>query len=197
MIEKINKLSPLMCFLIGLGLAGFTYFNSGEGLERLQSSVVNAQNEWDRQQEEVKSAQAIANDKAKFEEELNYVSDRLKAALEYLPTDLNAQEILSKLYGEASSAGVKLLSVKPGVGQKDKFYEEISLDIQMEGSFSQLTLFLSYISKLKRILRVKDYELSVKEVVDGRPILTMRGVLVAYRYIEQKKTEATAKGENK
>ena len=70
MIEKINKLSPLMCFLIGLGLAGFTYFNSGEGLERLQSSVVNAQNEWDRQQEEVKSAQAIANDKAKFEEEL-------------------------------------------------------------------------------------------------------------------------------
>jgi Tfp pilus assembly protein PilO len=186
MIERINGLSPMLCFLIGLGLAGLSYFSMGDGLETAARSLQNAQNELETREEEVKAAQAIAKDKTKFEEELNYVSDRLKAALEYLPTDLNAQDILTKLYGEASSAGVKLSSVKPGASRMDKFYEEISLDVQLEGSFSQLTLFLSYISKLKRIVRVKDYELTVKELVDNRPILSMKGVLVAYRYVEPK-----------
>ncbi len=187
MIEFLNKQSALIILGIGFALGAAYYFTSvEETLRRSEMIHKKIEQQIFKQQGEVDAAKAVAKNREKFEDELNFVSDRLKAALEYLPIDLNAQDILGKLNSEAQAAGVKLISIRPGATRSEKFYEEVSVDVELEGGFSQLTLFLSYISKIKRIVRIRSYELKPKDIIDGIPILRLKGVLVAYRYIESK-----------
>ena len=187
MIEKINQLSIGMALGIGILLGGLLYMNSGDSIVMKDRQIQTMMQEVNKTKKEVKSAQDIVKNKTKYQDELNYVSDRLRAALEYLPTDLMAQDILRQMYEEARNSGVKLISVKPGQTEKLEFYEQISLDVELEGGYSQLTLFLSYISKVKRIIRIKSFELSTKEISDGIPILNLKGKLVAYRYVPPEK----------
>ena len=196
MIEKINSLSMAMVIGIGILLGALYYMNGGEGIVVKDRTIQTLTQEINKIDQEIRAAEEIVKNKTKFQDELNYVSDRLKAALEYLPTDLMAQDILRQMYEEARNSGVKLVSVRPGNTQKQEFYEQISLTVELEGGYSQLTLFLSYISKLKRIIRIKSFELTTKQVEDNIPVLGLKGQLVAYRYVPPESENAGGNNAN-
>ncbi len=184
MLEMIQKTSKFVFMLIGLVLGGLYYVNGMNNLNLLDSGIANKKIELNALEESIKAAQKIANDKAKFEEENQKISDLLKAAVEFLPNKINEQEVLAKISNEARSAGVNLTKVQPNKAQQKGFYEELQMDIEMEGSYTQLVLFLSYISKIQRIVNIKGLELRLKTYIDEISILKVRGTVVAYRYVE-------------
>jgi Tfp pilus assembly protein PilO len=58
------------------------------------------------------------------------------------------------------------------------------MDVEMEGSYTQLVSFLAFMSKIQRIVNIRGLELKLKDYVDDVPILKMKGTFVAYRYVE-------------
>lgn len=65
------------------------------------------------------------------------------------------------------------------------------MDVEMEGSYQQLVQFLAYISKIQRIVNIRGLELRMKKFEDETPLLSMKGTLVAYRYVEGTPAAAT------
>src|SRR5690606_9948143 len=148
-----------MFLIIGLLLGVLYYWSNSDTLDAQDSAIEAKKVEIETLDKAIGVAQKIANDKTKIEEENQTVSDQLKAAIEFLPNKLNEQEVLIKISNEARSAGVNPTSIQPKKAQQKGFYEELQMDVELEGSYSQLVLFLSYISKIQRIVNIKGLDL--------------------------------------
>jgi Tfp pilus assembly protein PilO len=186
LVDKVQSTSLSLFILIGLGLgAGYYYSNQGT-IEEVERQINEQKAEVTKRDNEVKEAQKVAADKKKFEEDVNRVSDQLRAALEFLPNSLKEQEVLTRISNEARSAGVNPTAIVPKKPTAKAFYEELLMDVEMEGTYPQLVMFLAYISKIQRIVNIRGLELKVKEANDDAPILKLKGTLVAFRYLEGK-----------
>jgi Tfp pilus assembly protein PilO len=177
------RMAPMLYFVvIGTVLGSFYYFwmfDSGGNIEtRIQTSTAELQ----KATSDLADTNRVIADKTQFQTEFQEVSEKFRAAIEYLPENFNVQELLKQISDEARASGVNLVSVKPRTPQQKEFYEELSMDIELEGPFSLLTTFLAYMSKQNRIVNVKDIDIHFKSMVDGNPRLTMKGTLQAYRY---------------
>ncbi|MBX9769118.1 MAG: type 4a pilus biogenesis protein PilO [Bdellovibrionales bacterium] len=185
---------PTGGFLIGgLVVAGayfFTFFDSGavqdSRIAELTTTIVKTR-------EDLAATQKLAEGKIVFEQEIDLVSKRLSKALELLPTSMKDDLVLDRISREANAAGVDILTTKPKQGEVKNFYEELQIDIEMRGTYSQLTAFLSMIaaSRNQRIMSLRDLQLEFSGMIDEAALLKMKGTLVAYRYVESAKTPPT------
>lgn len=185
--EKIQETSRNIFILLGLLVGGAYYVTNQGSIESIETQITQQRQEVQKREAEVQETKKIAADRKKFEEEVNFVSDQLRAALEFLPNSLKEQEILTRISNEARSAGVNPTAIVPRKATAKGFYEELSMDVEMEGSYTQLVMFLAYISKIQRIVNIRGLELTVKENREDSPILKLKGNLVAYRYLEGNK----------
>lgn len=185
-VEKIQAAPIALFLLLGGGLFGLNYFNSTTEVQTIESLIQAEQAAIAKEEGKVAEAEKITSEKGRYEQEMDQVSQLLRAAVEYLPTKLNSQEILARITSEARSAGVNLSSIQPKNSQDKGFYEELMVDVEVEGNYTQLVTFLFYTTRLKRIVNIRGLELRVKAKSEDGPILAMKGTLVAYRYLEGK-----------
>jgi type IV pilus assembly protein PilO len=172
--------------LFGVFLAAGYYLMNGNPVAPYESQIAQLHGEISKVQAKIKETESHLADKAKFQEEMERISQTFRLALDYLPKDLDIQDILKKVYVEARTAGVALLNFVPKEAGMKEFYDEVPLDIRLRGSYSQLVTFLANISKIPRIINVQDVDLDAPKFVDGLPIMEFKGTLVVYRYREGK-----------
>lgn len=193
--EQIQS-APRVAFIpVGLVVAVLYYFSIYDDGAQIQSKINQANSEIETQNKNLEAAQKTAGEKGKFEEQVNLVSSQLQAALEYLPNQLKVEELNKQIEDEARHAGVKLRSFSPTQTAIKEFYEEIPVRVDLEGSYSNLTLFLTYITQLKRIVTIKDVTLvpSSRGRLDPGLQVNLQGTLIAYRYIEKSEKDKIAK----
>jgi Tfp pilus assembly protein PilO len=186
-LEEKFKTAPVIVFLfLGLLPAAGLYFTSTfDSIEVMDRKIKAAKSELQKREGELAQVKKIANDREKFEQEFNHIGEQLQIALTLLPTEMDNETILNRIYDEARAAGVSLTSVEPKESVKKEFYEELLVEVALEGSYAQHLLFLSYIAKIPRIVKIRDVDLIINRFVDQVPVLTLKGMLVAYRYVEQ------------
>lgn len=183
--EKI-KLAPPMAFLT-IGIIAFTavfFLQSGTSVPATQLAASKA--ELTKFQNKLKETQEATQNKPRFQEEMERVSQTFRLALDYLPKELDVQDLLKKVSSEARAAGVELTHFVPKEPASRDFYDELPMEIGLAGTYTQLVTFLASVCKLPRIINIKNLEISSPTIQDGIPLLKMSGVLVGYRYKEVK-----------
>jgi type IV pilus assembly protein PilO len=184
MLNRI-RVAPMFYFvLIGSLLASFYYFSIFDIGSTIDDEIKSKAAELEKATVDLADTNRVIADKTQFQLEFQDVSEKFRAAIEYLPESFNIQELLKQISDEARASGVTLVSVKPRTPEKKEFFEELSMEIELEGPFSLLTTFLAYMSKQNRIVNVKNIDIQFKGLVDGNPKLTMRGTLQSYRYLK-------------
>ncbi|MDZ4677830.1 MAG: type 4a pilus biogenesis protein PilO [Oligoflexia bacterium] len=179
------KLAPKSFFLlVGLGLAASLYYSYGSKAEELAPLIVQLRADVEKNRIKLKVTQDRAQDKGKFQEEMERISQTFRLALDYLPKELEIQDMLKKIYSEARTAGVELSNFKPKEVVVKDFYEELPMEIQLKGTYPQMVNFLGNVSKIPRIINIRNVEIDKPVIVDGYPVMRMTGVLVGYRYKE-------------
>jgi type IV pilus assembly protein PilO len=184
--DRLKIASPSLFVGFGIGFVGLLYFSQGSG-NNYESRIADVKTKLTISQKKLKETVEITSNKQKFQGEMERVSQTFRLALEYLPKELDIQDLLKKIYSEARSAGVELTHFVPKQAVAKDFYDEIPMEIEVAGTFSQLVLFLANVGKLPRIINVLNVELGTPILVDGSPMLKMKGILVAYRYKESTK----------
>jgi len=169
-------------FIAGLVLLSMYYYVVYDDGESMVQTTKNAAQELEAARKSLTDVNTVLADYGKFQAEFQLVSDQFQAALEYLPESFNIMDLLKQISDEARAAGVNLINVKPKPVETKEFYDELAIDVELEGPFALLTTFLAYMSKQNRIVNVKDVRIDLSKIVDSTPRLNMRGVLVAYKY---------------
>lgn len=162
------------------------YYDDGSTLEASIQSLQTQYTEAEKNLQETRRAMA---DTEKFEKEVRNNEIQFEKVLEYLPQEMNSNELTRMINEIVAQTGTRLLETKPqlNVERKD-FYEITRIDLNIEGRFVGAVSFLSALSRVPKLLTFDKIEVKVKAPVgrslDEAPNVELSGTLVGYRYLK-------------
>lgn len=153
---KYKYIGVVVLALVCGGL--FYYFVHIPKTEQIQSLETQFQD----LQAKLVEAEAYAARYDEFKEELRLVDLRLKEALKKLPEGREIPNLLDQINESVIEAGLTISSFQPA-GQKQMeggFYFEVPVNIQVSGGYHNFAMFADVISKMERIVTLRDIRLN-------------------------------------
>jgi type IV pilus assembly protein PilO len=120
--------------------------------------------------------------------------------LRQLPNKAEVDGLLSDISQAGIGRGLEFVLFKPAEKETpSEFYAELPVTIRVVGSFHEIGMFATDVSKLPRIVTL--HELAIVPQKDskqsGGPKLVMDAVAKTYRYLDQNEMGVMAKGNKK
>ena len=141
------------------------------------------------QEEEViaRETERLLRDKETVSEAVEKLGAQFQDSLKKLPTELNVAELIRGINNTAKAANARIRTIRPGRVVNEEFYESLPIQIEADGSFAQLTLFLSYIARMPRIVRIEGFEIREPLRREGTRAgnLELQASLKGYRYLSE------------
>lgn len=164
------------------------YYDDGAALENSIQALHTQYSEAEKNLQETRQAMA---DTEKFEKEVRNNEIQFEKVLEYLPQEMNSNELTRMINEIVAQTGTRLLETKPqlNVERKD-FYEITRIDLNIEGRFVGVVTFLSALSRVPKLLTFDQIEVKVNPAastnsLDEAPNVELSGTLVGYRYLKE------------
>ena len=188
-----TKLAALALLCAAIVLAGW-WFDWRGGMETLDAS---------RQKETelrgvftTKKNQAINLDV--YTKQLVDIEQSFGALLKQLPNKQEMDALITDVNQAGLGRGLQFELFKPDAETVSEFYAETPIRVKVTGGYHDIAAFVSDISKLSRIVTLKD--ISMEPAKDG--VLNMDAVVRTYRYLDEEeiiahKKQAQAKEQKK
>ena len=133
---------------------------------------------------EITQLEAQTRELPKYQAEKDQVEKLFKAASEFLPQQKEIPSLLTSISAEGTNSGLDFVSFNPKGEAPVDFYASIPVDIQVEGPYHNVGVFLDKINKLPRIVSVSNINMGSPKRTGNEMILSTRFSLVTYRFIE-------------
>jgi type IV pilus assembly protein PilO len=150
---KISIIVIVLALLIGFGMY-FTVIKEKDEKIRVKREV--------HKEIEAKLSKTIAVVKRKKEaaRKLKIVSAKWNQAKKMLPTEASISTLLNTLTKQSANNEVKIKHLKPlGQSAKDK-YDEIRIEMQVQGGYHDVGSFMAALNNMERIVNVKDLKIT-------------------------------------
>jgi len=167
-------------YLIVLGImvlcgAAFYYFVYTKKAEE----IVALEDQLQKLQVELQKAEAFAARYDEFKEELRQVDLKLKEALKKLPEGKEIPNLLDQINESVIDAGLMISLFKPSGEIPQEFYSEVPVEINVVGGYHNLATFADVISKMERIVTLREIKISPQST--ARDALTISCIAVTFR----------------
>lgn len=174
LFEKIEKLSKLVRILIcvvilaiPVGLfVGLSYYPSYQKISELEAEI-------ETKERELSLAKKKAGQLRKVRRERKDVEAKFNVAKKALPERAEIPELLTNISRAGQESGLEFVLFEPetqkkkkrkkkkkGAQEEKKFYVNIPISIEVIGNFHNTALFFDKVSRLNRIVNIKDIEMS-------------------------------------
>ena len=125
-----------------------------------QEEIARLETELQDLQVELQKAEAFAARYDEFKEELRLVDLKLKDALKKLPEGKEIPNLLDQINESVIDAGLVISLFRPAGQSPKEFYSEVPVDIQVSGGYHNFAMFADVISKMERIVTLRDIKLN-------------------------------------
>ena len=149
---KYLILLAIIALLVGL-FVWQVYLPKQEEIERLEADL-------QKLQLELQKAEAYAARYDEFKEELRQVDLKLKEALKKLPEKKEIPDLLDQINETVLKAGLIISVFTPTGESPQEFYSEVPVQLQLSGGYHNLAKFADIISKMERIVTLRNISLS-------------------------------------
>lgn len=173
----------------------FMFFDDGSLIEsQIQAKEVEIAAEEAKAQE----ADEALKEVEQVRTTVGALSEQFKLVSQALPTTIQMADIIRTVDQTARISGVMVKSKEPLPALNREYYEEMPLRVSMEGSYSELTLFLYYLANYERIMKVKNFVITQPQGVDGfnSKRLILNGNVISYRFIGNSQSADNTVGGN-
>lgn len=165
----------IICYLIVLaGVIAGGYYLHIEEMQRKLDVEISAEAGL-KLQIEAKAGQ-VANLDA-LRKQMADVRGQFSELLKQLPTEKEVPGLLEDISDIGRSSGLDIQVIQLAAEQKNKFYIELPINIQVTGTYHQLGQFVSGVAALSRIVTLHDYT-----ITPGDKVLSMNISAKTYRY---------------
>lgn len=189
----LMKLAGMSWRNVGIGafLVGMIYFvsvfNDGSALD---AQINQVQNQLKQEEAKSKESDAALKELESARSSLGILSEQFKTAAQQLPSEIQPAEIIRSVNVVARSAGVTLKTTVPRQAKREDIVEAMPLNIVIQGSFSEVMMFLYYVSSMERIMRVTTFTIAPplqEKIPSGHVIFD--GEILSYKYLGDQKIE--------
>lgn len=148
---------------------------------RLDGQLSDLEDEYDRLQGEREKYEDKLDDQVS-REELQKLRQDIQVTEDKLPSTTQLPKLLKNIHNKAKTAGLEILNFQRKPEQSKKYYVEIPVAMEMQGTYGELTNFLKFVRNMNRIVNVQDLKLELKDRATGELVVT--GSATTYRYRE-------------
>lgn len=199
--EKLAHLSTGRAAIIGMVIAGMYFAFWYDNGEKLETQITSVKESIKVSEIELNRIQKAIEDAKKYQKISEELGEKMELVLKYIPEELRISDLMKMLSTEAKAVGANILSVKDVAGAKQRdFFEEIAVELKIEADFTQILLFLSYMTRVERIITLNHFSIDGNKKAAGpneRQILSFIGNFSGYRYLGQNaKSEKGGKKKN-
>ena len=193
MEEQLKQLDTTKALLIGLFIAGFYYLTLYDSGERLEGQIKNKKNRITQLRGEIATMEKTLVDAEKHREISRKLGEEMDAVLRAVPEKYNSLELMKVLSDEAKVVGTSIVNLAPannfGRGSQedlDNPFKPVTVTVTLDGTFNQIMLFMSNLTKVSKIILIKDLSLTLKEpnkvFETASPAINYKATFQAYRY---------------
>lgn len=186
-LEKFAMLDLGKVLGMGLMLSAFYYFflfDDGSDLElAIQEVEARIASEETRK---------VETDKAKSEEErsqerIEDLRKSIKTVATQMPASLKSLDVNRYIDEAAARANLKVSAKRPGATVKlsSASVEEIPVQVEMRGNYSQFAKFLVDLGAQDQVLRLKSFRMLPVDEKKGSSALKIEAIIAGYRSVEQ------------
>ena len=137
-------------------------------------------------------AEHFAGDYARVAADFKANQARLDSLHEVLPDDPDVPQFLGRLGAMAKGLDVSIERLEPKPELAHEFYAELTLGVQVRGSFHQIATLIDQISNLPRIVAIRHVTLSDPKTHDQRIIIEGQFDVSVYRFLSEAQQKALA-----
>ena len=120
-----------------------------------------------------------------LKQEVKELDAKLREAIAQLPDQKEIPDLLSTVSSLAREAGLDILVFRQRPEVLQDFYAEVPVEMQMKGTYAQLTEFYDRVGALNRIVNVKDISMKSPVITDGRVVLNTSCNAVTFRFLSE------------
>lgn len=187
LFDLLRRITMARALMIGLILAAFYYFLVFDSGTAQLNAIHNAQSQIQSLQTQMQENQKKLDRAEVYKKSAAEVGGTIKKLVSLIPEQFGMSDLMRIVSNEAKVAGSSLATIAP-VGTKISSvaseFEELTVTIELNGSFLQHMVFLSNLTKMQQILIIRKY--SMEHMKDGRadeaPTVKLNAEIVAYRY---------------
>ena len=185
--DILNRISTSRAMIIGILLAAFYYFLVFDKGVTQQATIEQSTAKIAGLQNSIKDSQAKLDRAMVYKKTATEIGSTITKLLTLIPEKFSMPDLMRIVSNEAKVAGSSLADIKPASTQVSpvaKEFEEISVTIELNGSFLQHMVFLSNLTKIPQILIIRRFDFGlIKEGRGEEPSSTkMNAEIVAFRY---------------
>jgi len=188
LLENIGGLPKgrrlLICAVTFIVLIGsffyFSYLPKFENLNQLNS-------EYKSLEQRLASAKKRAAQLSKYRENMKMAETKYRIAMKVLPDKKEIPSLLTNITKSGKDAGVEFLLFQPESEINKDFYAEIPVSIKVAGNYHNVGLFFDKVSRLPRIVNIKDIVIATPREGD---MLNTSCTAVTYRFVETEEKDA-------
>ena len=122
--------------------------------------LTRARNVLQKERAKLNEYESIAQELPKFEQEFKKLDREFKEAASKLPEEKEIPSLIDGVYAEVSASGLESNTFAPKAEVKKDIYAEIPIDMKVYGSYYDLANFFNRVSKLPRIVNIRDLNLT-------------------------------------
>mgnify|MGYP006279624821 CR=1 FL=1 len=127
----------------------------------------------------------LKESQAKVLEKVQELRAKILLAEDKLPSSAQLPKLLKHIHDKAKTAGLEIRNFQRVDDKTKDYYVEIPVQMELEGTFGELSSFLQYVSNMNRIVNIRDLTLNRKKETRGE--LNVKALATTYRYKEKKK----------
>jgi type IV pilus assembly protein PilO len=181
--EQVGKLSRLQRVFICLATllligGGYYYFIFMSKYTQLQQAAQTLEAQTNKRDIVKRKASSLK----KWEDNMAQVEEAFYIATRALPDKKEVPSLLKSVSRAGSSAGLSVVLFQPDPEVNRDFYREIPLSMKVEGSFHQIADFFFQVSRLNRIVNIKNISMRRNRTASG--VIDMSCNAVTYMFVE-------------
>ncbi len=148
-----------------------------------QQQILRLNREFSVQKRKLNTYRKMASDLSKYEKKMADFQIRFNLAMKALPDKKEIPSLLKAVSKAGIDAGLVFTLFQPGHEVNKKFYAEIPVKIKINGGYHQLAHFFDQVSRLYRIVTIRDINIKGQRNSDG---LAVSCTAVTYKFVKQK-----------
>jgi len=165
------KTQRLLLTVVVCAVAGWAYFLAGFLPFGYQARVKKAKDLRAQQEQlsaELEKARRTVGNLPQLEREQKELERKWRQAEQLLPTSKEMPVLLSQMTQAGEQAGVEFHLFKPDASRPQEFYNENPVQVEVQGGFHQVGVFLSRLANMSRIVNVADLHLDAVDQKAGK-----------------------------
>ncbi|MFN7454701.1 MAG: type 4a pilus biogenesis protein PilO [Pseudobdellovibrionaceae bacterium] len=188
LLLRLAMMTSQRILVIGVVLGLIYYFMFFDGGEKQKKRITELNQKIKVEQAKLPESQAALKEVDLVRASVAALGEQFTRVSQQLPSNIQMSEIIRTVDDLARITGVSIKAKEPKPNVPRDVVEEVPLRINLEGSYSQITLFLYQIARLERLMKVKDFTISSpRESVGENARLIFEGEVASFRLAGEKK----------